>query len=247
MSPLPLRFTDRWGSARADRSYDDSACWHLLLGELPGVRAVAAEVRRRLAPFTGLHMTPDQWLHATVLPIGPVRTITPADMEEKLARARVALTGAAPVTVVFGSVFYHPEAIALTIAPTDGLTRVFEAARAATRDAAREGTGPADAGVPGPRAPPATSWSPRITPWFPHMTLCYSTGDQPAAPVIAALGKSVPSDPVTVDTLSLVVQNGPERHWDWQVIGTVPLGTVPSRDPARHNGAAPPKIILLTA
>lgn len=212
MSPLPLRFTDRWGSGRDGRSYDDSACWHLLLGEYPGVRAVAAEARRRLAPFSGLHMTPERWLHATVLLVGPVRTITPAYAEEKLTRVRASLTGTAPVTVTFGRVFYHPEAIGLIIAPTDGLNRVYEAVRAA----GDEGTGPAGAGVPGPRGPPVTSWS-------PHMTLCYSTSEQPAAPVIAALGQSVPSDPVTVDTLSLVAQNGPEQRWDWQVIGTVPL------------------------
>lgn len=212
MSPLPLRFSNRWGSGRADRSYDDSACWHLLLGEHPEVRAAAAEARRRLAPFSGLHMTPEQWLHATILPLGPVQAITPDDMADNLARAKKELARASPVTVTFGHVFYHPEAIALTIAPTDGLSRVFESVRAA----AREGTGAADAEAPGPPAP-------RMAPWSPHMTLCYSTGEQLAAPVIAALGKSVPSDPVTVDTLSLVVQNGPERHWDWQVIGTVPL------------------------
>ena len=59
--------------------------------------------------------------------------------------------------------------------------------------------------------------------WTPHLTLCYSTGEQPAAPVIAALGKALPPCAVTIDQLSLVVQNGPEQLWDWRVVGTARL------------------------
>jgi hypothetical protein len=45
----------------------------------------------------------------------------------------------------------------------------------------------------------------------PHLTVCYSTGEQPAAPVIAELGKAIPACEVTIDRVSLVVQNGPEH------------------------------------
>jgi hypothetical protein len=59
--------------------------------------------------------------------------------------------------------------------------------------------------------------------WTPHLTVCYSTGEQPAAPVIALLGKAIPRCEVTIDRLSLVVQNGTEQLWDWQVAGTARL------------------------
>lgn len=58
----------------------------------------------------------------------------------------------------------------------------------------------------------------------PHLTVCYSTGEQPAAPVIAELGKGIPACEITIDRLSLVVQNGPEQLWDWRVAGTALLG-----------------------
>ena len=56
------------------------------------------------------------------------------------------------------------------------------------------------------------------------MTLCYSTSQQPAAPIIAALGKSLPPREVTIDKLSLVIQHGPALSWDWRPVGTARLG-----------------------
>ena len=49
-----------------------------------------------------------------------------------------------------------------------------------------------------------------------------------AAPVIAALGKTLPPCEVTIDTLSLVVQGGPEPAWDWHRVGDATLGTCPT-------------------
>jgi len=203
MSPLPAQFTDRWRPGRAGPSYDDSVCWHLLLGGHPEVRAIAAEAQRRLAPFGGLQMTPEQWLHVTVRQVGPVEAVSQDSMDTMLATAQAILAGFAPVTVSFGRVFYHPEAIALTIVPTKELTSIFDAAQAATSEVTGASGGPA-----------------AYRPLIPHMTLCYSTGEQAAAPVIAALGKTLPGAPVTIDGLSLVVQNGPEQEWDWRVAGT---------------------------
>ena len=60
--------------------------------------------------------------------------------------------------------------------------------------------------------------------WMPHLTVCYSTGEQPAAPVIAELGKAIPACEVTIDRISLVVQNGPEQLWDWRIAGAARLG-----------------------
>jgi 2'-5' RNA ligase len=207
MSPLPAQFTSRWDGQRDKPSYEDSVCWHILLGADPGVRAVVTEARQRLAPFGGFHMTPERWLHITVLLAGPAADITPGQRGIMLASAGNALSGTAPVTVTLDRVFYHPEAIALGVSPASALTPLLGAAQAATREATGKTGGTDDPG----------------TAWTPHLTICYSTGKQPAAPVIAALGKRLPACEVTIRRLTLVVQNGAEDLWDWHIAGTIDL------------------------
>ena len=85
MSPLPAQFTDRWGTRAPGLSYEDSVCWHLLLGANAGARAIAGPARQRLARFGGLEMTPARWLHVTVLLAGPAAAISRGDMAEMLA------------------------------------------------------------------------------------------------------------------------------------------------------------------
>jgi 2'-5' RNA ligase len=128
-------------------------------------------------------------------------------MDDMLATARLSLSGVSPIAVELGRVFYHPEAIVLTAQPGQALMPIREAAQKATL-AIRESNG-MDEMLP--------------LPWMPHVTLCYSTSVQPAKPIIAALGKELPSCKVTIDTLSLVIQQGPERLWRWSPIGTVSL------------------------
>ena len=206
MSPFPVRFTGRWEASRPRPSYEDAVCWHLLLGAHAEVRAAAESARRRLERFDGLHMTPPQWLHVTVLRIGAADQVTEEAMEQMLASARAALARTPPVTVTLGRVLYHPEAIALRVSPAPALAPVLAAARAATREAL---------GID------AEGWAEE---WAPHLTLCYSTAEQPAAPVIAELGRSLPACEVTIGEMSLVVQDGPEHLWNWRVAGSVPLG-----------------------
>ncbi len=141
-----------------------------------------------------------------------------------LAGARALLSGTPPVAVALKRVLYHPEGIALAVSPEGALNPVLEAAQAATSEV----TGMA-AGNPRPA-------------WMPHMTLCYSTAQQPAAPVIAALGRELPGCEVTIDTLSLVIQRGPELLWDWRPIGAADLagrrGGQAGRAPRRDGGMA---------
>lgn len=205
MSPFPVQFTSRWDSHRSRLSYEDTVCWHLLLGGDAGVRAAAAGVEQRLARFPALHMTPPQWLHVTVQRIGPVALVTQDHMSQLLSTAQATLTGTAPVTVTLQRVLYHPEAIMLSVSPRSALAPVFTAARTATREVLGQGDDKSD------------------DDWVPHMTLCYSAAEQPAAPVIAELGKTLPKLDVTIRELSLVVQDGPEDLWNWRVAGTVYL------------------------
>ena len=139
----------------------------------------------------------------TVLLAGPAADIGQDARQEMVATARSRLAATVPVTVTLSRVFYHPEAIVLGVSPASALSPVFDAAQAATCD--------------------VTGSSGDTSAWRPHLTLCYSTSGQPAAPIIAALGKSLPPCEVTIDTLSLVVQNGPELLWDWQRAGDARL------------------------
>ena len=60
--------------------------------------------------------------------------------------------------------------------------------------------------------------------WIPHVTVAYSTEDQPADPIIAALGRELPECPVMIDAIHLVAQHGPERAWNWQSLARITLG-----------------------
>jgi 2'-5' RNA ligase len=174
-------------------------------------------------------MTPPEWLHVTILRAGTADTMTQNDMSRMLARAQAELTRTAPVTVTLQRVFYHPEAIVLGVSPGSALAPVLAAARTATRE------------VRGSDAAEDNEFA-------PHLTLCYSTEEQPAAPVIAELGKTIPPCEVTIGELSLVVQDGPEDQWNWRVAGSARLlggldasGALPVRAvPAGLTLGAPP-------
>jgi 2'-5' RNA ligase len=183
-------------------------CWHLLLGDQEPVQAMAREAQQRLAGFTGLHRTPLRWLHATVLLAGRAGDLTQADMDQMLTKARLKLNGTMPTTVTLSRVIYHPEGILLPMSPASALAPIFEAAQAATLEVT---------GNPGVTSTPGPSW-------VPHVTLCYSTSQQPAAPIIAALGKSLPAREITIDKLTLVIQRGPAMSWDWRLVDTLQLG-----------------------
>lgn len=153
---LPQQFINRWPDRPGPSPFQDSVCWHLLVGDQPPVRTVARQMQQRLAEFNGLHMTPMRWLHITVLRAGSITEITEDYLKEMLSRARLLLSGIQPVAVTFRRVLYHPEAIALGISPAGALNEVFTAAQTVTQE------------VTGNTGSAASSWT-------PHLTLCYST------------------------------------------------------------------------
>lgn len=212
MTPLPVRFADRWGDPRARPSYEDAVCWHVLLGDCAAIRAAAAEAQHRLARFSGWHMTPLERLHVTVMRAGTVGSITRDDMERMAAAAQAELARIPPVTVTLSRVLYHAEAIALRVSPSGALVPLREAARAGAREVPAAGRGADD----------------REDTTIAHLTLAYSAGEQAAAPVIAELGRTIPACEITIREMSLVIQEGPEQLWDWRVAGTARLlGTKP--------------------
>jgi 2'-5' RNA ligase len=153
-------------------------------------------------------MTPEEWLHATALVAGTTEDISSEDLDLMISEAQQRLRGIQPIDVTISRVAYHPEAIMLGFTPEGALDPIHSAVRQATLAVTgRRGS------VTGPAAR-----------WTPHITISYSTGQQPMAPIAAALGREVPGCDITVRAVSLVIQWGPERLWNWQPVGTASLG-----------------------
>jgi 2'-5' RNA ligase len=203
VNDLPAELIDRWQSRVEPRHDQGEIYWHILLGDDPNVRALATEAQRRLAQFEGLHITPPRWLHVTTLIVGSTDDITQHQLTAMTEEASGSLSRVDPITVTFGRILYHPEGIMLAIHPAEALAPVLHAVRTATWNATGHegcisGNGP----------------------WIPHVTICYSTARQRAEPIIKALGRELPSREVRIGAVSLVIQRGPERHWDWHPYGT---------------------------
>ncbi|WP_204287589.1 2'-5' RNA ligase family protein [Microbispora amethystogenes] len=189
--------------------------WHVLFRDNPQVRVIVSEAHRRLAGIDGLDLVPYEWLHLTTLVVGLTDEITDGQLTSLVAEARKLLADVQPVTVTLGHVLYHPEAIALEARPAEALAPMLDAARSATRNATgRDGALGTD-------------------PWTPHVTIAYSSAEQPAAPVIAALGRHLPDCKVTIDRMSLVVQDGPEYLWAWRPLAEVLFDSPSPQDRTR--------------
>jgi 2'-5' RNA ligase len=175
--------------------------WHILLGGSPQVRELASITRERLARFSGLHFTPTRWLHVTTLAVGLVEEFTEGDITNMVGRTRDSLSNIPPLSIVLGKILYHPEAIALRVEPTGVLDPVRDAVHAAVMNGQEK----------------------EHEPWVPHITLAYSTSIQPAAPIIATLGRKLPERGISVDRVSLIIQEGAERLWNWRSAAEVSL------------------------
>lgn len=180
--------------------------WHMLMRDHPEVADLARQARQRLAGFSGLHFTPLEWLHMTMFVTGPADQFSAGQLQQMIQTAGQLLADTPPITVTLGRVGYHPEAIVLKVTPTEALTTIHDAARIATAQA--YGTSHQDGAQQD---------------WTPHVTICYSTSIQPAAPIIDALGLQLPSREIQIGALSLVIQRGPERDWNWTTIDTIRL------------------------
>jgi 2'-5' RNA ligase len=206
MTALPTQMIDRWEHRADPAPGEGTVYWHMPMDGYPEVVSLARSVRHRLAPFGGLHMTPFERLHMTTMLAGPASDFTD-DQLERMARTAEGLLGCMPpVTVTIGRILYHPEAIMLMVSPAKALLPIRDAALTATRLV----TG-------------RDYHSDDLEQWVPHITVCYSTAHQPAAPLIQALGESLPRCEVEVRALSLIVQHGPERRWNWSTTATIRL------------------------
>jgi 2'-5' RNA ligase len=202
---LPEQLTNRWARRRDPEPGEQTLYWHVLMRDYPDVGDLAQEARDQLSPFDGLHMTPPDCLHMTTLIAGPAQHFSQAQREQMIRTASAQLSGVPPITVSLGKIIYHPEAILSAVTPASALAPLRSAALAATRATGHDASGHDEE-------------------WRPHVTLCYSTSDQPARPIIDALGMVLRERTITVRRLSLVIQTGSELAWDWTIVGTADLG-----------------------
>jgi 2'-5' RNA ligase len=179
----------------------------MLMSGQPQVRTLAAETQSVLSTFHGFHMTPLEWLHITTLVVGPAGEVSRDQFSDMIAAARETLHDVKPISVTARKFLYHPEAIMLSVAPSLNLRPIREAAHRATRTVLK-------------RSDESTSGS---SDWNPHVTIAYSTKEQLAGPIISTLGTTFPNLDFTVEELTLVVQWGEERLWDWEPVGTIRL------------------------
>jgi 2'-5' RNA ligase len=206
MTALPTQMIDRWQHRADPVPGVGTVYWHMPMDGYPQVVSLARSARQRLAAFSGLHMTPLERLHMTTMMAGPTSDFTEDQLERMARTAEGLLSSMQPVTVTVGRILYHPEAIMLGVSPTKALLPIRKAALTAT-------------GLVTGR----DYQSDDLEGWVPHITICYSTAHQPAAPLIAALGESLPRADIKVGALSLIVQHGPERRWQWRTTATIQL------------------------
>jgi 2'-5' RNA ligase len=207
---LPDQLTDRWQDRPEPPPGEGVVSWHMLMRDYPEVVDMARQAQQLLAGFDGLHMTPLRWLHITTLLAGPAADFSPDQLRLMTETAADLLATTPPAAVSLGRILFHPEAIMFGVTPAETLTAIYDAARSATYRVT---------GKHAPDSPPAR--------WRPHVTICYSTSSQPAKPIIEALGTQLPRCDIDIDALSLVVQHGPERAWDWSIVSTIRLATPP--------------------
>jgi 2'-5' RNA ligase len=222
---MPAQMADRWEHRKEPEPGQGQLYWHMLLRDHPDVQALVQAGQGRLAGFGGLHFTPVLWLHMTTVVVGAADEFSADQIEDMIGQARRALARIPPITITFGKILYHPEAVMLGTRPAGALDPVFEAVQDATRSATGK-----DGLV-------------EHQPWTPHVTLAYSTGVQPAGPIIAALGRELPGCDATISCISLINQDGPERHWNWRSIAEIPFGRRLAARSAVHPGGRSPGLV----
>jgi 2'-5' RNA ligase len=208
MSPIPAQMADHWWQRPGRRPDRELYHWHMLFHDQPTVRELVETAHERLAGLPGLDLVPIRWLHLTTYIVGFVDEIPQDKVTAMVAEARRLLTPISTIPIILGRIFYHPEAVTLPVEPVGALNAVLEAVRCAS-----EAVG--------------CSGHTDTNPWRPHISVAYSNGVWPTAPVTAALGRSLPSTQVTIRSVSLVAQTQVGRTWQWRPVAEVPFAGNP--------------------
>lgn len=207
MSPFPERMSDHWWWRPGVRPGRGLLVWHILLDEQAEARELVRQCQDKLAGLPGLSPVPPEWLHMTTQIVGFADEISEAEVDAMLTETAARFAGLAPVEVELGKLWFHSEAVMLGIRPPDGLTPVREAIRAAVATTVH-----AHQLADEPH-------------WTPHVSVAYSHGDGPAAPIIEALALRPEPRPLRVAEVHLVEQVREGRLYRWERRAAVTLGT----------------------
>ncbi|MFD7278389.1 2'-5' RNA ligase family protein [Streptomyces sp. NPDC059862] len=181
--------------------------WHLTFEGQSDVHRLAAEYRSALAPLGDtLTPIPDRWLHLTMQGIGFVGEVKEQDVHAVVDAARTHLAAVPAFDLQIGPEVLDPEAVLLHVHP-DGPVR-------AIRDAARAAIGEVLGEVPE-----------KAEGFTPHVSVAYSAGDGPAAPIADVLdGLSLMPARARISGAELIVLHRDNLMYEWESFATVPLG-----------------------
>jgi 2'-5' RNA ligase len=214
MNPLPTQMANHWWQRPGRYPGRLLYQWHFAFHDQPEVHRLVEMAQSRLKDFPGLDMVDRELLHLTTYIVGFVDEIPQSAVDEMVAGTRQRLAEVAPIPVTIGRIGYHPQAVTILIEPQDALTPVLDAVRDATVAAGYQGHTDTD-------------------PWRPHISAIYSHADGPAAPIITALGRSLPQTQITIKSISLVSQTQVGHSWQWKPVAEVLLGDVGPEHPPR--------------
>ncbi|MGW4034346.1 2'-5' RNA ligase family protein [Streptomyces sp. NPDC004838] len=206
MTTAPEYMRDHWwwrpGWSVGRRFYT----WHLTFDGQPDVHRFAAECRAVLAPVGGIDLIPDRWLHLTTQGIGFVGEAAEQDVTAIAEAARQRLAGLPSFDISLGTPVVDPEAILAPVYPDAPVRAVRDAIRSAIGDVLTE--------VPE-----------RAEGFTPHVSLGYSNGTGPAAPLAAALAAADIQDAhARVTHTDLIVIHRDSRMYEWEPHTRIPLG-----------------------
>lgn len=199
-----MQMADHWWQRPGRRPDRELYHWHMLFHDQPQVHELVTTAQHRLKGLSGLDLVPIQWLHLTTYIVGFVDEVPQDRFEAMVAETRRLLAPVSAIPVTLGRVFYHPEAITLPVEPLHALNPVLDAVRAASESVGCSG-------------------HTDTNPWRPHISVAYSNGIGPAAPIIAAFGRSLPAIQVRIRSVSLVAQTQVGRTWQWRLVADVPF------------------------
>ncbi|MFJ6729974.1 2'-5' RNA ligase family protein [Streptomyces sp. NPDC091281] len=181
--------------------------WHLTFDGQDDVHRLAGSYRSALAPVGDvLTLIPDQWLHLTMQGIGFVGDVKDSDVRAISEAAGERLSAVPSFDAELGPAILDPEAVLLPVHPDGPVRAVRDAIRAAIGDVVQDVPEKAEG-------------------FTPHVSVAYSAGDGPAAPVAAALSGTNPAPAQSrITSAELIVIHRDNRMYEWETYARVPLG-----------------------
>ena len=180
--------------------------WHVTFDDQPQLHELVSAYQSALSSLPGLDLIPERWLHLTMQGIGFTDEVSEREIADIADAARKRLANQRPVPLTVGRASVDPEAIMFDVTPTDALSPIRSAIRAAISDV----RGAAEV--------------PESEEWTPHISLAYSNSNDVAAPYIAAID-SVSNPPVTltISKAHLIELNRDARLYQWTTEAEVPF------------------------